>query len=236
MKKFVMLLAAVMLVASMACPAFAAEDDFVPSITYKGAPELVLTVDVDGNPVVGAIVDEDGKTVGYVDEDCLLITALSGIDNESRLPAEAKAQLKDVYQKLLSGDMKLPYEGDKDMVILELVDASWLCEECPEAVEDEGVVFNATFDLGVAKDVEVTVMTYKNDAWNPIEKVVNNGDGTVTCTFEHLCPVAFAVATEDAPSETGDNSDMMLWGMLLALSAVGMATVSVLYFRNRKKA
>lgn len=236
MKKIVMLLVAVMLVASLACPAFAAEDDFVPSITYKGAPELVLTVDVDGNPVVGAIVGEDGKTVDYVDEDCLLITPLSAIDSEDRLSAEAKAQLKDVYQKLLSGDMKLPYEGDKDMVILELVDASWLCEECSEAVEDEGVVFNATFDLGVAKDVEVTVMTYKNDAWNPIEKVVNNGDGTVTCTFEHLCPVAFAVATEDAPSETGDNSDMMLWGMLLALSAVGMATVSVLYFRNRKKA
>ena len=236
MKKFVMLLVAVMLVASMACPAFAAEDDFVPSITYKGAPEIVLTVDLDGNPVVGAIVDADGETVGYVDEDCLLITPLSGIDSEDRLPAEAKTLLKDVYQKLLDGTMKLPYEGDKDMVIMELVNTFWQCEECPEAVEAEGVTFEATFDLGVAADVDVTVMTYKNDAWAPVEKVVNNGDGTVTCTFEHLCPVAFSVAAEDAPSETGDESDMMLWGMLLALSAVGMATVSVLYFRNRKKA
>lgn len=236
MKKIVMLLVAVMLVAAMACPAFAAEDDFVPSITYKGAPELVLTVDVDGNPVVGAIVDADGKTVGYVDEDCLLITALSGIDSEDRLPAESKTRLKDLYQKLLDGTMKLPYEGDKDMVIMELLDISWLCEPCPELVEEEDVVFSVTFDLGVAADVEVTVMTYKNDAWNPIEKVVNNGDGTVTCTFEHLCPVAFSVAAKDAPSETGDQSDVMLWGVLLALSAVGMATVSVLYFRNRKKA
>ena len=236
MKKFVMLLVAVILCVSMVCPVLAAEDDFVPSITYKGAPEIVLTVDLDGNPAVGAIVDADGETVGYVNEDCLLITPLSGIDNESRLPAETKALLKDVYQKLLNGTMTLPYEGDKDMVIMDLVDASWLCEECPEAVEAEGVVFEATFDLGVAADAEVVVMTYKNDAWNPVVKTVNNGDGTVTCTFERLCPVAFAVAAEDAPSETGDNSDMMLWGMLLALSAVGMAAVSVLYFRNRKKA
>lgn len=229
MKKFVMLLIAVMLVASLACPAFAAEDGFVPSITYKGAPEIVLTEDAEGNPTIGIIVDAEGETVGYVSEGGLVITPLSG-------EGETAAELKDIYEELLDGTMTLPYEGDEDMVIMDLVDVSWVSEDNANLVEPEGAVLTVTFKLGVAKDVVVTAMTYKNDAWNPIEKVVNNGDGTVTCTFEHLCPVAFAVAAEDAPSETGDQSDVMLWGMLLALSAVGMAAVSVLYFRNRKKA
>lgn len=229
MKKIVMLLAAVMLVASLACPAFAAEDDFVPSITYKGAPEIVPVEDDNGDSAIGVIVDAEGEIVDYVGEGGLVIIPLSG-------EGEIAAELKDIYEELLAGTMTLPYEGDKDMVIMDLVDVSWVSEDGADQIEAEGTVLTVTFKLGVAADVEVTAMTYKNDAWNPIEKVVNNGDGTVTCTFEHLCPVAFAVATEDAPSETGDNSDMMLWGMLLALSAVGMATVSVLYFRNRKKA
>ena len=235
MKKFVLLFVAMMLCVSMVCPVLAAEDDFVPSITYKGAPDVVLTKDPDGNPAVGAIVDADGKTVSYVDQASLLITPLSGVDNEDKLPAENKTLMKDLYNKLLDGTMKLPYEGGKDMVITELVDVSWLNEDNAALVEPDGAVFSATFDLGVAAGVEVVVMTYKNDAWNPVEKVVNNGDGTVTCTFEHLCPVAFSVAAADAPSETGDESDVMLWGVLLALSAAGIAAVSVLYFRNRKK-
>lgn len=229
MKKFVMLLVAVMLVASLACPAFAAENGFVPSITYKGAPDVVLTEDAEGNPAVGVITDAEGEVLSYVAEGALKVTPLSG-------EGEIAAELKDIYEELLAGTMTLPYEGDEDMVIMDLVDVSWVSEDDADLVEPEGAVFTVTFNLGVAADVKVTVMTYKNDAWNPVEKVVNNGDGTVTCTFEHLCPVAFSVAAEDAPSETGDNSDMLLWGMLLAMSAVGMTVVSVLYFRTRKKA
>ena len=230
MKKFVMLLVAVMLCVSMVCPVLAAEDDFVPSITYKGAPDVVVTEDVEGNPAVGVITDAEGEVLSYVAESALKVTPLSGEDEE------VVAVLEDIYEKLVAGTMTLPYEGDEDMVIMDLVDVSLVSEDDSALVEPEGAVFTVTFDLGVAADVKVSAMTYKNDAWNPVAKVVNNGDGTVTCTFEHLCPVAFSVAAEDAPSETGDNSDVMLWGILLALSAVGLTVVSVLYFRTRKKA
>ena len=230
MKKFVLLLVAVMLCVSMVCPVLAAEDDFVPSITYKGAPDVVVTEDAEGNPAVGVITDAEGEVLGYVAESALKVTPLSGEDEE------IVAVLEEIYEELVAGTMTLPYEGDKDMVIMDLVDVSLENEDDLEMVEPEGAVFTVTFKLGVAAGVEVTAMTYKNDAWNPVAKVVNNGDGTVTCTFEHLCPVAFSVAAEDAPSETGDETDMMLWSMLLAVSAVGMAVVSVLYFRTRKKA
>lgn len=41
MKKVICLLIVLMLCLSMAAPAFAAEDDFVPSIGYKDGPKII---------------------------------------------------------------------------------------------------------------------------------------------------------------------------------------------------
>ena len=47
-------------------------------------------------------------------------------------------------------------------------------------------------------------MTYDEETreWTPVVKTVNNGDGTVTCTFEELGVIAFSVRTEEAPEES----------------------------------
>jgi hypothetical protein len=90
--------------------------------------------------------------------------------------------------------MKIPYDKHEanldatNMVIRDLFDARWLCEEHRAMIEKEGFVFELTFDLGVVADTQIFVMTYDEDTeqWDPIVKTVNNGDGTVTCTFEHL--------------------------------------------------
>jgi hypothetical protein len=81
-------------------------------------------------------------------------------------------------------------------------------------------------------------MTYKNNEWNPVVSTVNNGDGTVTCTFEHLCPVEFSVKTADEPPvQTGDDSgkDLLLWGAVAAVALVAIVVLTVVTFRGSKK-
>lgn len=233
MKKMIALVTVLVLCAIAVCPVLAAE--FVPSISDKNAPEIVPTIDEQGNPVI-AIVLENGETVDYVEEDCLVVTPVSGAKTSAEIPDAAEEMLLKVYEALANGSMQLPYEklGDnidpENMVIRDLFDASWLCGDHPEAVAPAGVHVQWTFDLGVGKDTKVYAMTYKHDQWNPIVDVVNNGDGTVTCTFEDFCPIAFVteVGTDVPPSETGDAADVALWTALLAVSAVALVAVLVL--------
>ena len=221
---FAMILALVMCVA-LACPVFAAQEDFVPSITYKGEPELVPVKDPNGEDAVGTVykVQAEDQPLSYIYDGCLVITSVANVDASEEIPDTAAEQLKEVYNALTSGEMKLPYDkvegyAGQDMTILELLDVSWLCgadasdHDHPTEVEPEGVVFDVTFRMGVSQFAKVVVMTYNNGQWNPIENVVNNGDGTVTCTFEHLCPVVFCVSQNytDVPSQTGDASNIWI--------------------------
>ena len=242
MKKVLSLGFAVLLVFTMCCTVFAAEDDFVSSITYKGAPEMILNDDGDLGIVYQS---EDGEKVSNIEEECLLITPLGEVDEEHRIPEEGKELINWLYEQLLSGEMSLPVDqvpgaAGKKWVIRDLVDIRWLCgteasvHDHPEEVDPQGVVFDVTLDLGVAPGVEVLVMTYKNDQWNPVEKVVNNGDGTVTVTFEKLCPVVFAVpeGLEKSAPDTGDNG-VMPWVMTLVAAAVALAAVVLVAVRRR---
>lgn len=238
MKKTLCLITVMALVLSLACTVFAAQDDFVDSITYKGAPELVP--DEDGN--IGVLYDEDGQVIDEIGNDCLVITSIADIDKSDKIPEDAKNELKEVYEALMDGSMKLPYEGDEDMVIRELIDASWLCvgtsEDHEAMLKPEGVTLELTFDLGVGKDVDVTVMTYVDGKWSPIVSVKNNGDGTVTCVFEEICPIAFSVPVKDntPPAQTGDQTDLALWIGIMCVSALALAAVVVLFIRKNKTA
>lgn len=237
MKRAIALTLMLMLCLSFAVPAAAAEDSFVPSITYKGEPEIVPV-----EPGIIGVVREEDDIISYISEGCLLITPVSEAETSTLIPKEAANTLLYVYKALSGGEMQLPYEkvpgcDGRNMVILELVDATWLCggensdHDHPEEVAPKGVVFDITFDLGVAPDALVTVMTYKNEQWNPIVEVVNNGDGTVKCTFEDLCPVAFSVGDiATAPPKTLDS--VMPWMFLMTAS---LAVLVVMFLSLRKK-
>jgi len=248
MKKIMSIVMALVLLCAMVCTVSAAQDDFVPSISYKDAPLVVPVKDGQGNNAYGRIIGANGQVIDYFYEDCLLITPVSQVEQSEKIPEDAAALLLDVYKKLVDGSMKLPYEKvagykGENMVIRELVDATWMCAELGDAVdhealvEPEGVVFELTFDLGVAAGTNVVVMTYKENQWAPIVSTKNNGDGTVTCTFEKLCPVVFAVPTSTTPpSHTGDNSNLVLWGVLMGVSAVVLVALVVVASRKRKEA
>lgn len=238
MRKLICLLITALLCVSLVCPALAAEE-FVPSISYKGTPNVVAIKDQSGNDAAAAIRDAAGTVTGYVYDTCMILTPVSNAADDAQVPAEVKKELQALYAALNDGTMKLPY-GDgvkaEDMVIRDLFDVSWRCSHGhAAALEPNGIVFEMTFDLGVAKDATVVVMTYKNETWGEIAKVVNNGDGTVTCTFEHLCPVAISVLSETAgnPDDAGDaiGGNMHLW---IALMVVSAAAVVVMAASRRK--
>ena len=243
MRKIICLLAVLMLCVSIAAPAYAAEDVFVPSITVKDSPEIVIFSDPHGRYVMGTIVDEEGNIIDYVQQDCLVITPVSKANTSDRIPEAARDMLISVYDKLVAGTMKIPYEkvsadlNSSNMVIRELIDISWLCEDHPAAVAAKEITVSLTFDLGVRADEDVVVMTYKNNEWNPIAEVVNNGDGTVTCVFDDFCPVSFSVSKDAGTNypQTGDSMNITLWGTLLAVSFVAITAMFIFYRKSAKE-
>lgn len=243
MKKLISLVMALMMCLRVCGTAFAAEDDFVPSISYKDGPGLVTGKDNDGRTTIGVVVDGDGNTIDYVyeEEQCLVITTIAEAlnDEPTGIPDEAEELLEHVYEELLEDRMELPFEDPDKMAIIQLIDATFLCKgsttgvDHEAMVEPEGVYLELTFNLGVAADVPVTVMCYVDGQWVEVE-VVNNGDGTVTCLFEKLCPIAFAVPTSSVePPKTGDDSaaELGLWIALMVASFV--AVVGLVVFRRK---
>ncbi len=235
MKRVLTFVLAAVMICALCLPALAAENDFVPSITEKDAPEIVTVKDTDGNDALGVILDADGNITDYVEQDCLIITAVSGVDSSAQIPAAARDELKKVYEGLSNGTMTLPYEKlgadikAEEMVIRDLFDISWLCSDHGDIVDQADVSVELVFNLNVKATDEVYCMTYHNNTWNPIKNVTNNGDGTVTCVFEQKCPVAFAVRSKTTPAHTGDaaGNDLFLWVGLMAASAVALAVVAV---------
>ena len=233
MKRVVCLIAFFAVVLGLACPVFAAEDGFVPSISYKGAPEIVGSYDPEGKPILGSVKDKEGKVIKYVYEPCLVITPVSEAKTSAQIPDAAEELLLSVYDRLANGTMTIPYEKHdealkgKELVIRDLFDVSWLCSDHPVIVAEPGVTVELTFDLGVKQDAEVYCMTYKNNEWNPIVSLVNNGDGTVTCVFEDFCPVEFSVVQKTPPVQTGDRMDVTLWVAVLTVSAAALVVLLI---------
>lgn len=232
MRKLICLTVALLLCVSFACPIFAAEE-FVPSISYKGTPDVVTVTDPNGKEALGVIRNAAGEIVDYVYAECLWLTPVARAVDDHKIPDDAEKLLLHLYDALSKGTMKLPYGDDvnpEEMVIRDLFDISWLCGHDHDAVlEPNGVVIELKFDLGVEKDEPVVVMTYKKEAWGEIAAVKNNGDGTVTCTFEHLCPVSFSVKGRTAPDQTGDQlgTSLHLWIALMSVATVAMVAVVV---------
>jgi LPXTG-motif cell wall-anchored protein len=194
---------------------------FVPSVTYKDGP-AIDAANLDGEDV----------------EECVVVTSIKQAEEKTTdLSQEDRDFLLEIYEQLEDGTMVLPLKGA--YVIRDLVDVSFAHNYCcqdekhgnkAENLAEEGVKLSVTFDLDVDPNENVFVMTYIDEEWVLVGEVENNGDGTITCQFEDICPVVFAVADkEKAPwnPSTGDaagNHLMMVMGVML-LSAAGVVTL-----------
>ena len=232
MKKVICLLIVLMLCLSMAAPAFAAEDDFVPSISYKDGPEIIKG-------------EQDEKDV----TDCLIVTTIKEAEDKVTEITQYDCDLLlDVYDKLMKDEMRLPLEND--YVIRDLVDVSYKYNDCrtaeghgnkPEELKAPGKTVTIVFDMGLAAHEKLIVMTYienpnartSEGTWVPVESVVNNGDGTLTVVFEDICPVAFVTELGNAPP-TGDAARNQL-GIFIGLMVVSAAAIVVILCLKGKK-
>lgn len=219
MRKVISMITVFVLCFTLAVPAFASSVGFVPSITAKPAPELVvggenLTLDgTDADDIVDMPVievkNENQEVVYEAPVVDLVVTAVSQVqaDDSSLVISEEAAEiLKEAYEQLNDEDFRLAekipeqIEQLKDMgldeenvnaaVVTALFDVTVLTEELETYLAEEGHTVDLTFKADVPAGHTVVVMVYKESKWQLIENVAVNGDGTITCTFAHFCPVA----------------------------------------------
>lgn len=158
----------------------AAEEPFVPSISYKGGPEIVPNE--DGS--YGALLNSsDWSIVDKLEGKCLRLTPLSEVEASDVIPEEEKEWIINAYRRLLDKSMEIPYEGefeDLDMVIRELFDLRLLCDDGhDEELQEDGVVLEITLDLGVDKNEKVSIMIYAQDEWLTAETENNTVPGLI---------------------------------------------------------
>lgn len=225
MKKVLSLAITLAMFMSLTISAFAAENTFVPSITYKDGPDI-SSAEMDSNDV----------------SKCLIFTTLKDAEEKrTDITQDERDTLQKVYEDLKDGTTTLP--TDDNYVIRELIDLSFKHDECREIedhghkdqkLKEAGITLTTDFDLGVSQNDEVLVFVYIDGEWQSIESVKNNGDGTITCVFEDICPVAFAVkqpAASMAP-QAGDTQHTLLWIGLTVAAAVALLALSL--FRRKR--
>lgn len=225
MRKMMSLLAALLLCVSIACPVLAAE--FVPSISYKDGPELNTAF--QGEP----------ETLEENVSSCIVVTSIIGArEKTTDILQENRDQLIQVYEELSEGKMTIPVE--EGWVIRDLVDVSNLVTYCIDDVthdheaklKEDGIVLSVVFDLGIAADKEVKILTYYDGQWEDAYSVTNNGDGTVTCLMDHSGPVAFCVEAPQTQQPTVQRGGFSWYWLLILLLAV---VVIVWMALNRRK-
>ncbi len=201
---------------------------------------------------------ETEKVVKEVPSSKLIITSVGKIDESKEIPKEAKADLekafKDFSDKTKKISQIIPQEVNKaiveeikeitgekkttdDLIVRDLFDVSLISEEHNGLLIDDAHHLLLTFNLGVKKDDFITAIKFNPEtkAWETIRSVVNNGDGTVTCEFDHLCPIAFLVEkTESESAQTGDNSVSLYVWVAIAVVAAG-AMVALFVIKNKKE-
>ena len=223
MKRIINVILVLCLVVAMAVSVSATE--FVPSIEIKDAPELVPVDQEDGKNIYGYVVDKDGNVIYTVVEGDILITPIRDVDTSEYISEEAAKLLKETYADLL----KSPNRFGHNKVVRELVDIS-VSDRLAKALEGEGTQLTLTFDLGLDEDAEIWIQAFIDGRWGQIVKVVNNGDGTVTATFEAFCPVVFIVE--------GDGFCIVcfwLWCLIILLCVIILIMLIVWAVRREKK-
>ena len=103
-----------------------------------------------------------------------------------------------------------------------------------EKLKAEDTTLTITFDLDIDAAEKIIVLVYIDGKWVEVE-AKNNGDGTLTCVFDDICPVVFCRekgVAEQVP-QTGDafGKNLILWAAVMVVSAAAIVVLVV----NRRK-
>ncbi|MBR3705497.1 MAG: LPXTG cell wall anchor domain-containing protein [Firmicutes bacterium] len=262
MKHIIKILLVMLLVLSMATPAFAVEFDFAPSVSEKPAPGLVAlgTCKEHNLPSYGWILDANGNEVQCLHEGQILVTPLHKMDEmHGTLPAEVIALIWEVYEDLHSGDTDLEdvhglverikaelgeYAETHHLSIYELFDVTILDANKNVVPLPDGHSLKVKFDVKFPIGAFLEVMSYAEDHWQLAESVEIVEDG-VYVIFDHLCPVVFLVEGDDVPAvdepdeEDGDDKDVPKTGdtsnPALWGATAAAALAGMVFLMRRKK-
>lgn len=163
MKKLISVLLVVVLCLALTCSVYAAEDDFVPSITYKAMPAFAAGTQADdGCQVIGYAENGEGQQLvvhyengsiyvdglheGEVGEDhtCLVITPLAEAETGSEIPDASRERLLWVYEQILS--MGMDFFADCEEL------ASAVIAVLGQGASVEDLVVKELFDVSVLCD------------------------------------------------------------------------------------
>ena len=237
MRRICAITLALLLLAALAVPCFAAENEFAPSIGYKDGPEIDKAEIDRKDPE-----DEDHEHQKEDAKPCLIITTvIQAKKKETDISQDERDLLLDIYDKMSNNENTLPqqYSG---WVIRELVDVSWRYSDCVQSdhgkeewLREEGNTLTVTLVTGIPINMEVVVLVFVNGQWVEVEQVTHNSDNSLTCVFEDIGPVAICVREKHGapPAQTGDAMGRMLWlWVLLLVTSLGAMTALVV---NRRK-
>ncbi len=230
----------------------------------KGQIKQEIKEQLKQEGTIALIVHTETDNVAHeISHSELVVTSVAEMDESKKIPKEAKEDLEKAYKdfsdknknidkvvpaevnKAITETVKKEMGNDKttaDLIVRDLFDVSLLNDEHHETLIDDEHHLLLTFSLGVKKDEFVTAIKFNPETklWETIRSVVNNGDGTVTCEFDHLCPIAFLVEKTEANSgaagdsaQTGDNSvSLYVW---IAIAAATAGLMVILFVVKNKK-
>ncbi len=253
MKKFFASITVLMLIFSCSISLFAAGNNFVPSISEKPAPEIV-EFDEDGTKYVGKIVDSNGSTIKKIPVGYILITPIAEIDASTELSDEIKNELKTAYAALTAEGADLSKicsvlnsivaeklgsgKNANNLVIRDFFDVTVIGDEYKALLATEGNKLVVDLKVSVDAGAFVATTVYVNGEWKLVD-AVNNGDKTITCSFDSVCPVALFVegtGGSDNPPPTGIGYENFTWIMLAIVSLAAIVVlVKVIVSKHNNK-
>lgn len=172
MKKLICMLICLSLCASLALPVLAEESSrFIPSY---------------GLEVEEAVQDDQDV------KECVVVTSVTEAEEKSTdIAQEERDLLVAVYDALSDGSMVLPVSGEYQFV--ELMDVCFALENCRQKddhdQEEKDASLTVKFQLEIEAYEALMALVYIDEKWELVENLTDNGDGTVTITFDETCPV-----------------------------------------------
>lgn len=250
MKKITVTLLALTMIVTMSITAMAA--GFTPSIEGKEAPKTISVTNAAGETVAAIIYDANGKEVASIPVGALTVTPVSAAQQAD---AAIKNSLTAAYDQLNSTalDTIVPELGKavqnysaemtiEDLVVRDLFDVS-LDEAAMQQFRESGNTIKIQFDVNLPSDTLLLVLhNIEGTSWELIsdEKVVRNGDGSVTVEFDSLSPIAFltdggSIAVDpnapDSPQTDNAPLPMLFWGTI----GIGVIALAALVIIIRKR-
>ncbi len=223
MKKLLSICLIVLMVVSMSVPAFAAPDGFVSSPSGNSAPGIVDFTPADEDCTAKLVITPYSEKQELTDN---LLAMFEKAYNDI-VTSKDLTKLNEAFDKLVN-EKKLKGEN---LAVSDLFDIHVTgCD-----YHDGHTDFDITLDVDTLSHFVALLHMKKAGEWELVKdaKVVNNGEH-LQFSVDSFSPFAVVVDTSEGSSETpqtGDNSMIYVYVIIMAVSALAIIVILV---RNKK--